>query len=65
MPDRDRVLVRRAADGALVYLNGSNGNHLSGTVDVRSTLGQGTIFIVQTALLAAGEYPLLAAFGPH
>ncbi len=28
-------------------------------------LGQGTIFIVQTALVAAGEYELLAAFGTH
>ncbi len=28
-------------------------------------LGQGTIFIVQTALLAAGNYQLLAAFGTH
>ncbi|MCP3368314.1 hypothetical protein [Bradyrhizobium cajani] len=28
-------------------------------------LGQGTIFIVQTVLLAAGEYELLAAFATH
>jgi hypothetical protein len=28
-------------------------------------LGQGTIFAVQTALVAAGEYNLLAAFGLH
>jgi hypothetical protein len=28
-------------------------------------LGQGTIFIVQTALVAAGQYELLAAFGTH
>lgn len=28
-------------------------------------LGQGTIFIVQTALVAAGRYELLAAFGTH
>jgi hypothetical protein len=28
-------------------------------------LGQGTIFIVQTSLVAAGEYELLAAFGTH
>ncbi|MBR0838965.1 hypothetical protein JQ607_02050 [Bradyrhizobium liaoningense] len=28
-------------------------------------LGQGTIFIVQTMLLAAGEYELLAAFATH
>jgi hypothetical protein len=28
-------------------------------------LGQGTIFIVQTMLVAAGEYELLAAFGTH
>ncbi|MES2194885.1 MAG: oligosaccharide flippase family protein [Pseudomonadota bacterium] len=28
-------------------------------------LGQGTIFIVQTTLVAAGEYQLLAAFGTH
>ena len=28
-------------------------------------LGQGTIFIVQTALVAAGKYELLAAFGTH
>ena len=28
-------------------------------------LGQGSIFIVQTTLVAAGEYDLLAAFGTH
>jgi len=28
-------------------------------------LGQGTIFVVQTVLVAAGEYELLAAFGTH
>lgn len=28
-------------------------------------LGQGTIFIVQTVLVAGGEYELLAAFGTH
>jgi O-antigen/teichoic acid export membrane protein len=28
-------------------------------------LGQGTIFLVQTLLVAAGEYELLAAFGAH
>ena len=28
-------------------------------------LGQGSIFIVQTALIAAGEYDLLSAFGTH
>jgi O-antigen/teichoic acid export membrane protein len=28
-------------------------------------LGQGTIFIVQTMLVAAGQYELLAAFGTH
>ena len=28
-------------------------------------LGQGAIFIVQTVLVAAGEYELLAAFGTH
>lgn len=28
-------------------------------------LGQGTIFIVQTVLVAAGDYELLAAFGTH
>ena len=28
-------------------------------------LGQGTIFLVQTLLVAAGEYDLLAAFGTH
>src|SRR5215475_11773283 len=28
-------------------------------------LGQGSIFIVQTALVSAGEYNLLSAFGTH
>lgn len=36
-----------------------------GLLIVGLVFGQGTIFVVQTALLAAGEYELLAEFGTH